>query len=313
MHIASEVAPYSETGGLGVVAGALPVALAAAGLDISIITPCYQDVPESLTIPLGTPFEVTVGRTRVRTEVRLGRLDAAGNALEGDAIRDGAGVPVYLVKCDPAYGRPGLYGPRPSSDFPDNAWRFGLLAEAALELCRRLRLHPDILHCHDWQAGLVPLLCRERLGGWVKSVQTIHNLGYHGTFPPDTALELGLPEHLFSPEGFEFWGWLSFLKAGLVFSDRITTVSPSYAEEIQTPRHGHGLDGVLRARSKELTGILNGIPPERHSPSDLRLPAPFSAEDLSGKAVCKAALCAEFWIDDARVPLLAVVSRLVPQ
>lgn len=299
VHIAAEVAPFAETGGLGVVAGALPAALPAHGVKTAVITPCYADVPKSLYRLTGETFDVHVGPTRVRAELAVGQLSDD--------------VPVYLVKCDPAFGRPGLYGPRPSADYPDNAWRFAVLAEAALQIVRRQRLHADVLHCHDWQTGLIPLHARTRLGGWVRTVQTVHNLGYHGTFPPDTVDELGLPREHFVPEGFEFWGWLSFLKAGLVFADRITTVSPTYAEEIQTARYGHGLDGVLRSRSADLSGILNGIPVERHDPADKRLPAPFSAQDLSGKAACKAALADTYGLEPADSPVLAVVSRLVTQ
>lgn len=299
VHVSAEVAPFSETGGLGVVSGALPTALPGAGIRTSVITPCYDDVPRSSYELTKHAFDVTVGKGRVAVQIARAKLP-------GD-------VPVYLIKCDRAFGRPGLYGPRPSSDYPDNAWRFAVLAEASLVICRRLRLHADILHCHDWQTGLVPLLCRSRLGGWVRTVQTVHNLGYHGTFPPDTVEELGLSREHFTPEGFEFWGWLSFLKAGLVFADRVTTVSPTYAEEIQTPRYGHGLDGVLRARRSQLTGILNGIPLERHDPADARLAAPFSIDDLSGKAVCREALCKAFGLDATDVPIIGVVSRLVSQ
>ncbi len=299
VHVASEVAPFAETGGLGVVAGALPAALPQAGVRASVITPCYGDTRKDLYTLTGDTFDVVVGPTKVKAELALGRLSDE--------------VPVYLVKCDPAFGRPGLYGPRPSADYPDNAWRFAVLAEAAFQIMRRQRLHADVLHCHDWQTGLLPLLARTRHGGWVRTVQTIHNLGYHGTFPPDTVDELGLPREHFRPDGYEFWGWLSFLKAGLVFADRLTTVSPTYAGEIQTARYGHGLDGVLRSRAADLTGILNGIPTERHDPADPRLPAAFSADDLGGKAACKAALAEAFGLEASDTPILAVVSRLVTQ
>ncbi|MFT5430270.1 MAG: starch synthase [Myxococcota bacterium] len=298
VHVASEVAPFSETGGLGVVAGALPSALANAGIRTSVITPCYRSIPKSLYRDTGASVHVTIGGRKARIDIMVGELEH--------------GVPVYLLKCDEAYDRDGIYGPRPSTDFADNAWRYALLCEGALAVSRRLRLHPDIFHCHDWQTGLLPLICHERMGRWVRSIMTIHNLGYHGTFPADTVEELGLSRSQFHPGGIEFWGWLSFLKAGLVYAERLTTVSPTYAQEIQSARHGHGLDGVLSSRSADLVGILNGLPPQK--PAADGTPVPPSADAmLEDKAQKRTALVEQMGLVDDDTPIFVVVSRLVSQ
>jgi starch synthase len=298
VHVASEVAPFSETGGLGVGAGALPSALASAGIRTSVITPCYRSVPENLYTATGASVDVTIGGRSAHIDIMVGELEH--------------GVPVYLLKCDEAYDRDGIYGPRPSADFADNAWRYALLCEGALAVSRRLRLHPDIFHCHDWQTGLLPLLCHERMGRWVRSIMTVHNLGYHGTFPADTVEELGLERIKFNPDGFEFWGWLSFLKAGLVYAERLTTVSPTYAQEIQSPRHGHGLDGVLSARGHDLVGILNGLP--RQKPAADGRAAPTSPDAiLKEKAKQRVALVEQTGLIDDDTPIFVVISRLVSQ
>ena len=300
LHVTSEVAPFAKTGGLGDVCGALPAAQRGLGLWTAVVAPCYRQVPRDLWVETGIRFPVRVGRRVTMVDVRRGELSG--------------GVPVYLVHAPEAFDRPGLYGPRAGEDFADNAWRFGLLAEAALVMSRRLRLHPDVMHCHDWQAGLVPLHCHERLGRLIRTVFTVHNLGYHGSFSRDAMDELGLDPTLFHPEGIEFWGWMSFLKAGLVYADKLTTVSPAYAAEVQTAEHGHGLDGMLRARQKDLVGILNGVDYADRDPRvDRWIPTQFDAEDLAGKAACRTALERALRIESGTTPLFGIVSRLAPQ
>jgi starch synthase len=219
-------------------------------------------------------------------------------------------LPTYFLDCPEAFERDGMYGPRPSIDYQDNAWRFALLSRGALETCRRLRLHPDIIHCHDWHAGLLPLWCREELNGWVRTVQTIHNLGYQGSFPAHTVEELGIDDRFFQPDGIEFWGWMSFLKAGLVYADRITTVSPTYAQEIQTPRYGNGLDGVLRGRSTDIVGILNGIDTKRWDPNHSHSPSASSL--LDKRAHANKYLRDQFHLEPGG-HIVCVIGRLVAQ
>lgn len=300
LHVSSEVTPFAKTGGLGEVVGALPRALAELGLWTAVVAPRYRCIPRGDLEPLGGRVEVRVGRRTSSVEVLRGWLDAR--------------VPVYFVDCPEAFDRDGLYGPPSQGDFADNAWRFGLLSEAAFAIARRLRLHPDVIHAHDWQAGLVPLHCAERYDRFFRSVFTIHNLGFLGTFPADTLDELGLPPGLNTPAGIEFWGWISLLKAGAVFADRVTTVSPRYAEETLSPAFGNGMEGVLRNRGSRYSGILNGIDARAFDPAtDPRLAAHFSREDLTGRDLCRRALAVELGLVEDGTLLLGSVTRLSPQ
>ncbi len=204
-------------------------------------------------------------------------------------------------------------------DYPDNHIRFAALNQAAIEVARYL-FRPNVFHAHDWQAGLLPVYLRENLAldptfSGVRCVLTIHNLGYHGSFPASTVAEVGLNRGLFQPEGLEFYGQLSFLKAGIVWADAINTVSPTYAREIQTPEFGFRMDGLLRARAWKLSGILNGVDYEEWNPeTDQHLPANYSARSLSGKQACKQALLEEMGLPvEMDRPLIGVVSRFAHQ
>ncbi|HSD51229.1 MAG TPA: glycogen synthase GlgA [Candidatus Methylomirabilis sp.] len=302
----SEVAPFAKTGGLADVAGALPKALAKLGHDSRVVLPKYrmvdaakhqlQQVLASLPIPVA-------GRT------------------ENAAIWQGCigPVPVYFIGNDGYYDRDTLYQTE-GEDYPDNAERFALLSRAALEMARALDFVPDIFHCNDWQTGLIPTYLRTTLQG-VREFQacgtlfTVHNLGYQGLFGTEALAAANLGHDLFNPFGIEFYGKVNFLKAGLVFSDLINTVSRKYSQEIQTEAFGHGLEGVLRARAKDVHGILNGIDyDEWHPGRDPFIAAKFTHEDLTGKAACKADLQRTFGMAERPdVPLLAVISRLAPQ
>ncbi|MGH7411243.1 MAG: glycogen synthase, partial [Candidatus Methylomirabilis sp.] len=204
--------------------------------------------------------------------------------------------------------------------YPDNAERFALFCRAAVEACQRLVFQPDVLHAHDWQTALLPVYLRTSLRGDsflrdTGTVFTIHNLGYQGLFAPDTLPRLGLHWELFTPASLEFYGKINLLKGGLVFADLLTTVSRRYSQEIQEPEHGFGLDGVLKERSSDLIGILNGIDPEEWSPAiDSHIAARYSRADLSGKARCKQDLQQRFRLPvRAEVPVLGVISRLARQ
>ena len=302
LFVASEVAPWSKTGGLGDVAAALPDALAARGHAVSIVTPRYGSIDPA--------------RLGLHALHRAVRVDGEPTTLW---VKKGK-APVYFVEHERFFGsRTGLYGGG-QTDYPDNAERFAYLARAALALPAALGLRPRIVHVNDWQTGLVPFLLRHEhrddpaLAG-SRSVFTIHNLAYQGVFPKEVVPALGLPWNVFRWEQMEFHDALSFLKAGLVFVDALTTVSPTYAKEILGPEAGHGLDALLRTRERDLSGILNGIDVHQWDPErDHHLVAPFSAADLSGKVAGKAALQRELGLAvRPDVPLLAIVSRLADQ
>lgn len=302
LFVCSEVAPWSKTGGLGDVGGALPRALAARGHAVSVVTPRYGGVDAKAH---GFALE----------ERSLGiRGDAAGVWVR-------RGRPdVYLVEHARFFGsRGGLYG-EGGRDYPDNAERFALFSRAALALPGVLGLRPRIVHANDWQTGLCPFLLRHEhaqdaaLAG-ARSVFTIHNLAYQGVFPKQAVTVLGLPWDAFHHEAMEFHDQLSFMKTALTSADALTTVSPTYAREITTPEGGAGLDPVLRQRRASLHGILNGIDVTEWDPArDPHLPAHYSSRDLSGKAVTKAALQRELGLPLAPDrPLLGMVSRLADQ
>jgi starch synthase len=302
LFVASEVAPFSKSGGLADVAGALPRALAARGHAVSVVTPRHGSIDPA-----------RFGLERVRGAVRVRGEPVPVWVAKGSA-------PVYLVENEALFGsRGGLYAEN-GRDYPDNAERFAWLARAALALPGALRLRPAIVHLNDWQTGLAAWLLRHEhaqdpsLRG-VRSVFTIHNLAYQGVFPKEVLPVLGIPWDVFRYEAMEFHDQVSFMKAGLVFSDALTTVSPTYAREILTPAGGEGLDALLRHRARDLTGILNGIDVEAWDPAtDPHLPAHFGPDDLAGKAACKAALQREVGLPErADVPLLALVGRLVQQ
>jgi starch synthase len=320
LFVASEVAPWSKTGGLGDVAAALPGALAARGHAVTIVSPRYGSID-----PRAAGFTHREAAVRVRGEpaaawVRKARAPAVHPPRSGRPWRSADACTVWLVEHERLFGsRPGIYG-EGGRDYGDNAERFTWLCRAALALPGATGARPRIVHANDWQTGLIPFLLRHEhaqdphLAG-ARTVFTIHNLAYQGVFPKGVVPHLGLPWDVFRFEAMEFYDQLSFMKAGLVFADALTTVSPTYAREIRTPQGGQGLDALLRQRAPELHGILNGIDAAEWDPStDPHLPAHFSAGALAGKARCKAALQREVGLPvRADVPLAAVVSRLAEQ
>lgn len=305
LFAASEVFPLVKTGGLADVSGALPAALIDGGQDVRVLMPGYpvaldkaedkRDVG-SLGDPLG-----------IGTEARLveGRLP-------------GGTVPVWLIDCPALYHRAGgPYQDVDGADYADNVLRFGLLSWTAAHLCTAgspVDWRPDVLHCHDWQTGLAPAYLRAwNVAERPATVFTIHNIAYQGQFPPDILPRLGLPWEFYSVAGLEYWSTLSFLKAGLVYSDKLTTVSPRYAKEIQAAPHGCGLEGLLAERAADLVGILNGADYGVWNPAtDSYLAQGYAPADaVVGKAANKAALQAELGLEQkADAPLLVIVSRL---
>jgi starch synthase len=304
----AELYPWVKTGGLGDVAAALPPALAAEGVDVRLLLPGFPGFLDA--------FPGIADRLRLATPFAAERVRVAGARLPQ------SGLVAYLVDHPPFYDRPGSpYGDPAGRDWPDNHRRFGLFGwvAAALALGADKEWVPDILHGHDWHAGLAPAYLAARQGAapaLPASIFTVHNLAFQGLFPAARFPELSLPASYFAIGGVEFYGQVSFLKAGLQYADRLTTVSPSYAREIATPAFGAGLDGLLRRRADVLSGILNGVDPAIWDPKrDPSLPHPYSARrPLEGKRAAKRALARRLGLeggDDA--PLFGVVSRLVPQ
>jgi starch synthase len=303
LFVASEGLPFSKTGGLADVVEALPRSLVALGHEVTVLLPRYRNtravavaVP-SLTIPTGDGLRFP-------------------GIVEGGTLH---GVYYYFVDDPEYFDREQLYGVA-GKDYPDNAERFSEFCGAAIEFCKRVWM-PEVIHCHDWQAGLVPVLLRTRYEKddalqELPVVFTIHNMGYHGAFPRDTMKKIGLPETLFGIDGMEFYGRVNFLKGALIYSDFLTTVSPKYAEEIKTVEYGHGLDGVIRNRADRLTGILNGADYAAWSPErDKVIAARYSPKDLSGKLACKKNLLEVFGLPPETVdkPVIGIVSRFAGQ
>ncbi len=303
LMVASEAAPFAKTGGLADVVGSLPAALKALGHDVAVLLPRYTAVDLKSTRRVYDWLPVWLPPNRYDTSLYL---------TDGE-------TPLYFLDCPPLYDRPGLYG-EAGLDYPDNHIRFAVLAQGALALARYV-FRPDILHGHDWEAGLVPaylgtIFANDPVFFGVRTLFTIHNLGYHGLFPASTISQIGLGPDVLRPNGLEFFGKVAFIKGGLNFSDALSTVSPTYAREIQTPEYGFGLDGVLRARSSVLTGILNGVDYSEWNPeTDRYIAANYSSDDLSGKAVCKQDLLNEFGFpaEATDMPLIGIVSRFTSQ
>jgi starch synthase len=286
---APEIAPLAKTGGLGDVTGSLPPALSKLGLDVRLAMPFYRQTKAAAPRAKDTGLRLTVPTGLKPLSAEVWRTDLNG-------------CPVYLIKQDTLFDRGGLYQGK-DGDFPDNARRFIYFSQAVIELARALEFSADIVHLHDWQTGLIPAYLRSRLTdpgplAGAKSLLTIHNLAFQGIFGREVFAQTGLPPEMNSIGGVEFWGNISFLKAGLVFSDALTTVSPNYAREIQTPEGGMGMEGILASRQADLRGILNGADYTNWSPeSDPLLPVTYTVKDLSGKETCRQALCQSFELE----------------
>lgn len=305
LYVSTEVFPALKTGGLADVNGALPAALARLGADVRLLLPGFPQLLAALQ-----------GRAPVAD------LGPAFGAPAASLIRGTLnGVTVYLIDAPHYYARGGNpYTTADGVDWPDNHLRFALLGAIAARLGdRSLPVEddwlPDIVHGHDWHAGLVPAYVAARGGERPGTVFTIHNLSFQGLFPAETFGALQLPAHFFAIEGLEFYGKVNFMKAGIHFADRVTTVSPTYAREIQTPEQGCGLDGLLRSRAGVVSGILNGVDPAEWNPaSDRRIAARYDCRHPEGKARCRAALQEELGLaTDATGPIVGVVSRLTTQ
>jgi len=306
VFVASEGVPFSKTGGLADVVGALPKALAKLGHQLEVVLPRYrmtkpgkpEPTLQSLTLPLGEGF-------------KFASIQNAGVA---------GGVQTWLVESPSLFDRAGLYQEE-GEDYPDNPQRFAAFSFAALELMKRSGTPPDIIHCHDWQSALVPIYLRnlyheDEYFRKTSVVFTIHNVGYQGLFPAAILPQISLPADLFTMDFLEYYGKVNLLKGGIVFSDFITTVSRKYAEEIQTAEFGCGLEGAFRARKARLRGILNGVDYDLWDPAtDELIAARYSAENMSGKTACKKALLERMGVKEPALdrPVIGIVSRFAPQ
>jgi len=305
LFVSSEVAPFAKSGGLGDVSAALPRSLSASGHDVRVVMPFYPRVrvPGRVISEVKRNIVMDIGPHRVVFSIFSTTMPQTG-------------VPVYLVHCPGLYDRPGLYGYK-----HDEHLRFIVLSWAALKICQHVQFAPDVAHVNDWQTALIPLLLKtrfawDRLFARTKTVLTLHNIGHQGTFGAGILNDTGLADsaHLFHQDELRA-GRLGLLMTGLLHADAITTVSPTYAREIQTPEQGVGLDGVLRARGASLVGILNGIDEDEWNPAaDHYLPASFTSGDLAGKEVCKRSLMHGVKLPyHEEVPVIGLVSRLVWQ
>ena len=303
-YVTPEMAPLASTGGLGDVSGALPKALARLGHEVTVFLPRYGRIP----FPPG----------KLRGAVHV-PVDALPRSAEFYEVRPEEGLRLVFVEHPAFFDRPQLYGIG-NDDYPDNPLRFAFLCRAALEYYRSRGEPPDVFHVHDWQTAMLPVYLKAFY--WddatlrrTPAVLTIHNMAYQGIFPRETLATLGLPAHLATAEALEFYGRISYLKGGLLFSEMLTTVSPQYAREIQDAKLGCGLQDTVRSRAKDLVGILNGVDYDTWDPSlDVHIARRYSAQDLSGKRTCKADLLRSFSLPTTPDwPVVGVVSRLVAQ
>ena len=305
--VASEVVPFAKTGGLADVAGALPKALAKKGVSVSVIMPYYSSISAK-------QFKIKPTKTKVRVKI----LD---QEVEGKIYKTTTedNINVYFIEQPKYFDRKELYQTK-EGDFKDNAERFSFFSKAAIETILALKLKCDVIHCNDWQTSLIPVYLKttysnnKQLKG-VKTLLTIHNLGYQGVFWHMDMPFLGLDWSLFTFDKLEFYGKINFLKGGIVFADAISTVSKKYAQEILSPEYGCGLENALKQRAHDIYGILNGIDYTDWDPkTDKFIPKKFTLSNLSGKESCKSELQKRFKLPlKKNVPVIGIVSRLAAQ
>ncbi len=306
LFVASEVAPFAKTGGLADVTGSLPKELKRLGHDVRIFLPYYREVERS-----GVP----VRKMRKAVEIPL------GDEVHRGVLRQGSlgDIPVYLLENRAFFDRDGLYG-TPAGDYPDNHRRFAFFCRGVLELLKRIDFRPDIIHCHDWQTALIPILLRYELASDLffartAAVYTIHNLAYQGLFPRETLAEMGLDPSYFTIERLEYYGKVNLMKGAILTADLVTTVSETYCREILAAEQGCGLEGVLQCRKDDLFGILNGLDYDEWAPAtDQDIFKRYTSTSLAGKAANKKGLQRLLGLEErADLPLVGMVSRLVAQ
>ena len=301
LFVSAEVHPFAKTGGLTDVSGALPPALYKLGHDIRVIMPKY-----SCTSKAGKRMQA------LKVDLELPGFSQKGTLFQSELTDS---VPVYLIEHDGYYNREHIYG-EPGSDYPDSLERFAYFCRVILEAAKKLDFKLDIIHCNDWHTGLIPVYLKtDPWFSQTKTLFSIHNLGYQGNFPYSQLVTTGLDESLFREEGIEFYGQISFLKGGLIFADILTTVSPAYSKEIQTPELGFGMEGILQKRSNQLHGILNGVDYTVWNPeTDPLIPTNYGPQSLSQKKQCREDLVKMFSLRlNKRTPILCMITRLSEQ
>ena len=305
--IASEVAPFAKTGGLADVAGALPKYLAESGAEVRVFMPLYRTIRNR-----SREFDLKPGAPPVVMDWAGGRREFSVWVARRDKVT------IHFIDTPDFFDRDGLYG-TPAGDYPDNGDRFAFFSRACLEAMKALYFRPDIIQAHDWQSALV-LAYKKFIYGddpffeKTRSLFTIHNLGYQGLFEPGVLERAGLPGSLFDMEALEFFGKVNFLKAGILYSEAVNTVSVRYSQEIQTEEYGCGLDGLLRSRKSDLFGVLNGVDYAAWNPeTDKSLAARYGSRDLRGKTMCRQDLLRIFGLSAKGKPVVGLVSRLAGQ
>ena len=307
LMVSSEAVPFAKTGGLADAVSALSVALTNMGHEVKIVIPRYYKIDRKTLTPLAGAMGVGVGGGEAWTEVYKTTMPGCPKCE------------VFFIEHENSFGRDGIYGVPGETDFHDNPYRFSILCHGAFQLCRKINWKPDIIHAHDWSAALALALLKHVYRwqdfGNTAGVLSIHNLGYQGQYSKDSFPALGIDWGLYYGAGFERNGAINFLQAGISCADMITTVSPTYAREIQTPEGGFGMDGLLRVRSDVVRGILNGCDLKAWNPAvDKKIPATYSVKNMKGKAVCKAELQKQFGLPvNPNVPIFGIVTRLVDQ
>ena len=308
LFVSSEVVPYAKSGGLADVSGSLPIALEEAGMDVRIVMPLYSVVKRRM-----------LNRTPVIDELPISIGDTTLSARIFET-RSKKRVPVFFIGREDLFSRPNLYGDS-NGDYYDNLERFSFFSHAALRISEKLDFKPDIIHCHDWQTGLIPAILKgpqvRKFFSDTPVLFTIHNMGYQGIFPANKLTETGLSSsYFFHRDGIEYWGNISLLKSGIVYADAVTTVSPTYAGEIQLPASGMGMEGILARKKDSLFGILNGVDYDIWNPEkDRHIARKYSAGNMSGKPLCKKRILEEMNLDPSleKRPLFGMVSRLDKQ
>ena len=306
LMVTSETVPFAKTGGLADAVSALAISLKKLGHDVRIVMPRYYKIDRSKLKPIEAPLAVAAGQIETWVKVYESNLP-------------GSEVPVYFIDHEQSFGRDGIYGTKYEPDFHDNPYRSAVLCHGAFQICRLLGWYPDIMHAHDWFCALVPVLlkhvCRNGYFAHTASVFTIHNLGYQGWYGKDSFPALGIDWQLYHGAGFERNGSINLMQAALSCADMITTVSPTYAKEIQTMEGGFGLDGLLRVRSDVIRGVLNGCDLETWNPSkDKLIPANYDYKNLANKAKCKKELQKRMGLPEIPdVPVVGIITRLADQ
>ncbi len=304
VHVGSEVVPFSKTGGLADVLGSLPLSIAERGNEVIIISPLYKSVTEKIDFrKQDMKFSLNINGENVYAKVYSKKINKY--------------VTAYFIGNDSFFLRDGLYVDENGIDYKDNAKRFIFFSRAAIELIQHLNIMPDVVHSHDWHTGLIPAymktLNKNKFSSAI-SVFTIHNMGYRGMFPRSDMAMTGLGWEYYTSDFLKFYGKISLLKAGIVFADAVTTVSPTYSEEILTSEFGYGMSGILRARRSDLFGILNGVDYEQWSPEiDRYIPRKYTVDAIEFKHDSKTALNRMLNLDDSDAPIMGIVTRLTRQ